>query len=283
MKRNITLIIIVSLVVLLMIPFLVVSLFISEEEKEKYDFSGLTGRLVYDVEVDKFELVSSNKYAYYLTDTIELSFDDVEKIYDIYEDYEIDYDSDVIDKKIFYNDYIVHVGDYILYFNSTDGVVFQNAEGFQYRKNNKELNEKLLRILSEIKSRKDSVYLFYITDVMSTTIRSSEDISDDDIRLIRQYFNDVKELPEPNNLAIALDYMLVVDDINIYFDDLDGLAMLENKMVVLPENLINILHKYLNIDKKLENDNDNECCSCCPDLKPGESCIALCCPCADNR
>lgn len=273
MKRNITLIIIVSLVVLVTIPFLVVSLFLSK--KEVFDFSNLSGELYYHIDIDE---LSGD---FQLGDTIELTEEDIDNIYKVYKEYNFETDDYEIDLEQY--DYEIRFEDTVLMFDDEFGIALYNDTALQHYANDKELNRRMKEILEKINSTEDFVYLFDLRLYLSTTVRDSKNISDEDVKLIRECINEIKELSEPNNLAIALDYILVVDDINIYFDDLDGLAMLENKMVVLPENLINILHKYLNIDKKLENDNDNECCSCCPDLKPGESCIALCCPCADNR
>ena len=77
----------------------------------------------------------------------------------------------------------------------------------------------------------------------------------------------------PIELAILGNYLLVVDGEEIWFDELDGYALYKNNIVGLSDETI----KYLAAAMPAK---DGECCSCCSDLKPGESCIAACCACA---
>ena len=44
------------------------------------------------------------------------------------------------------------------------------------------------------------------------------------------------------------------------------------QIMVLSEEMQGILSKYIK--------SNDECCSCCPDSKPGEVCIDVCCPCS---
>lgn len=73
------------------------------------------------------------------------------------------------------------------------------------------------------------------------------------------------------DLAILGKYALVVEGRTIWFDDFNGFAMYEGKLVKLSD-------KTLEKISVLSNDKEG-CCSCCPDLKPGEVCIELCCSC----
>ncbi len=75
------------------------------------------------------------------------------------------------------------------------------------------------------------------------------------------------------DLAIKGKYLLIVDGEFIWLDDFNGYAMYHNDIVGLNDQTLRIISRAF---KPYEN---GECCSCCPDLKPGESCIALCCPC----
>lgn len=75
------------------------------------------------------------------------------------------------------------------------------------------------------------------------------------------------------DLAIKGKYLLIVDGEFIWLDDFNGYAMYHNDIVGLNDQTLKIISRAF---KPYDN---GECCSCCPDLKPGESCIALCCPC----
>lgn len=76
-------------------------------------------------------------------------------------------------------------------------------------------------------------------------------------------------------LAIQGRYLLVIDGKNIWFDDFNGYAMYENDIVRVDDETLRILsHAF-------DRNNNGGCCSCCPDLQPGESCITLCCPCGE--
>lgn len=73
------------------------------------------------------------------------------------------------------------------------------------------------------------------------------------------------------DLAILGRYALVVEDKTIWFDDYNGFAMYNDKLVKLSDKTLEKI-SVLSEDKE-------GCCSCCPDLEPGEVCIALCCSC----
>lgn len=75
------------------------------------------------------------------------------------------------------------------------------------------------------------------------------------------------------DLAIRGKYLLVVDGETIWFDDFNGYAMYHNKIVKLSDETLE------KIAVVIPSQNE-ECCSCCPDLKEGENCITLCCACA---
>ena len=76
-------------------------------------------------------------------------------------------------------------------------------------------------------------------------------------------------------LAIFPKYLLVIGSEKIYLEDIDDYAMYGSSIVKFDDKLFSIISKYLK--------NEGGCCSCCPDLKPGESCIALCCPCSGSE
>ncbi len=129
----------------------------------------------------------------------------------------------------------------------------------------------------------DNDFTSLISDIISSTknvsLYSLEEsyiypLNDDVNDKIRGYVNDIDTKVTNVDLAILRKYLLVVDDKNIYFDSFNGYAEYNGNIVLLDKELFQLLSSYM--VKKSDSD---ECCSCCPDLKPGESCIAMCCSC----
>lgn len=119
-------------------------------------------------------------------------------------------------------------------------------------------------------------------------------IDDEDKEKLAKYWKktDKDKAPAANELVDSLvgDYKLFVGEDTILFNLDLGYVSYNGKYVDINEYFINDLSKIvrendvnLKEEDKVENPKDNvgesDCCSCCPDLKPGESCIALCCPC----
>lgn len=78
-------------------------------------------------------------------------------------------------------------------------------------------------------------------------------------------------------------YGITVDDEYIEFDLVSPYAKYKDtdKYVKLSDEFQQYLSNLFKEDsEKLNPDDNKECCSCCPNLKPGESCIASCCPCS---
>ncbi len=95
----------------------------------------------------------------------------------------------------------------------------------------------------------------------------------DDLDKIREYVLDIENKVTNDDLAILKKYLLVVDDKYIYFDSFNGYAEYNGNIVFLGKEL------FLLLSESMVEKYDGGCCSCCPDLKPGESCIQMCCPC----
>lgn len=103
---------------------------------------------------------------------------------------------------------------------------------------------------------------------------------------------DKDDAPKDSDIVDSLvgDYKLFVGEDEILFNlDLSYVSY-NGKYVDISDEFIEYLSDYVREnDKNLEEIKEPEknpgkgdsgdCCSCCPDLKPGESCIALCCPC----
>lgn len=82
------------------------------------------------------------------------------------------------------------------------------------------------------------------------------------------------------NLIIIPKYILYIDGDMIGIENLDGYVAYNNpyfasEFIMLNQGVKDVLSNYISASEGNE-----DCCSCCPDLKPGESCIALCCPCS---
>lgn len=90
--------------------------------------------------------------------------------------------------------------------------------------------------------------------------------------------------------SLVGDYKLFVGEDEILFNLDLGYVSYNGKYVDISDEFIKYLSEYVREnDTKLKEEQEktkepvpsdgDECCSCCPDLKPGESCIALCCEC----
>ena len=120
------------------------------------------------------------------------------------------------------------------------------------------------------------VYLYHRDDA-STINFERINLSEEARRKLFNVVDEIKELQphEYVNLMILGEFYLIVDNTILCFDDFPGYIMKNNKMAYMSDEFIAILSKYINNDGPILND----CCSCCPDLKPGGACIDMCCPC----
>lgn len=90
-----------------------------------------------------------------------------------------------------------------------------------------------------------------------------------DYDVIEKIDNSSKNL----DLHINGNYLLkFINGESIMFDTFGSYALYKGEIVKLDDQTWSLL-------EKLVSNKSSECCSCCPDLKPGESCIAMCCPC----
>lgn len=85
------------------------------------------------------------------------------------------------------------------------------------------------------------------------------------------------------NLIIIPKYILYIDGDMVGIEDLDGYVAYNNPyfasdFIMLNQGMKDVLSNYIS-----DSEGNEDCCSCCPDLKPGESCIAMCCPCSDVK
>ena len=71
---------------------------------------------------------------------------------------------------------------------------------------------------------------------------------------------------------IAGKYYLIVGDTTIAFDEFPGYVLKNDDMAHMSDEFIAVMKKYIVKES-------DECCSCCPDGKPDDVCISMCCPC----
>lgn len=227
--------------------------------------------------VEDIEYVGSLEYSVgcdssgtYLNNVIVLSEEEIRDIYREYKRYDFDEISKELEEDILYHESYIFTIDDIeieLESNSTSGVI--NGKYYELGKFSDYLID-----FAEAKIADNDVYLFIYDDVSIESHLYSEKITDEDKVLLESLKESINYNVPEMNLAIALKYVLIIDNTYIYIGGLDGFAMIDNKIVVLPDEMIGILENYLTFESE-------ECCSCCPDLKPGETCIALCCPCSE--
>lgn len=121
-------------------------------------------------------------------------------------------------------------------------------------------------------------------------------ISDKEKSTIRKYWDDIDfdKLKEATNLCdcVVGDYKLYVDDKIILFNvDLDYVSIdskyldidkefLDYIQDLVVENDDNYEEKVVEETTKTPEFSNEECCSCCPDAEPGETCIDACCACS---
>ena len=349
--------------------------FVSKESEKRY-IEDCTGTLRYLVDVD----YNRNTYAKFY-DEIELDEDAIEELYYL--------SKKVENKLILDNSYNIYDGTYKYVatvcgedfsFTETEGVIY-----YSYKKiDNEEIYEDIMDVIEDAIDDIDKIYLFNVGSYSYSYYVEHDNIqiSDKDQKLLYNYYEDTDFNPEPVNLIFKGKYVLLIDDDIITFDNLDGYALVNNKMVFLSRDFRLILGEYLNltvpvvnidklpsdanvsirlvkhndvysvsesdrrqiieywngtnknkiikqtvsmdavsylfvlgdndvtfgyiegkdyvyyngqglyVDSKVKNylakvvessvtPKEPECCSCCPDLKPGEYCNDACCPCAD--
>lgn len=174
------------------------------------------------------------------------------------------------------------LGDYKILFDDCEVYFDDNSDPYGYLikgDEHKIINiENLKETILEYVHKKNilKVFLYYRDDI-STTNFTRVNISDEDKTKLLNVADSIKVLQphEYVNLMIAGRFYLIVDDTVLYFDNFPGYIMKDNEMGYMSDEFTNILSKYINDDGPLVDD----CCSCCPDAGPNDTCISLCCPC----
>lgn len=223
------------------------------EEKIEYD-----GTIIYNIGCDYKNVI--------LKDLINLEEKEVKEIYSEYKKYTF---KKLDEKNVFEDFYIITIDDIVISLepNSTNAFIddeyYNIGDFYKYLTDflSNKIDDNTLYLYNyNTLSEKDSLY----------SINLSEDINEQLLVLVDNINYNVSN----SDTIIWGNYLLIINDLYIYFDSFDGLAMINGKYVELPLEMVNILEKKLAFKS-------DECCSCCPDLKPGEACIQMCCPCSD--
>lgn len=101
-------------------------------------------------------------------------------------------------------------------------------------------------------------------------------VSGENAKKIRSFIDYLELSPFDIDLHIEGDFLLYVDGKSIVFDEVGSYASIGDKLFIMDSEFSSVINDVLSVKNDLS---DRDCCSCCPDLKPGESCIAVCCPC----
>lgn len=207
-----------------------------------------------------FEKVLETEYE--LTDTYEV---EKKKASEFYNNFDFDKLIEV-DSMINDYEYSLEVCDLKIYYTDSSNSVYYNDKYYMLGDN----DEYVWDFTNDILAEMDDVG-FYVLKPEAFGYA----LSDEEYNLIRNAVDNLDYSERNIDLYIDGKYLIIVDDKKIYLDDFNGYAMYNGEVVKLNEEVLNMLSRYTGIK-------DDECCSCCPDLKPGESCIALCCPCGNN-
>lgn len=155
-----------------------------------------------------------------------------------------------------------------LYLDKACGLAIYNDKEYSVTKGSEEIEEFLKKKIDSM----NNVYLFkFDQTTQKAKMIEIDDAGKDEIRNI--WTNHSKETMTMN-LAIILQYYLYIDGDVIGIDQIDDYVSYNaaaSHIMMLNQEMRDALKKYIK---------DDECCSCCPDLKPGEFCIDMCCPCS---
>ena len=176
----------------------------------------------------------------------------------------------------FLGSYKITFGEDEIFFDDNDDPYGLLVQG----NNSKTIDIKVLKatLLKYIKEKELVNVFLYYRDNVSTTDFKRIDILTEDKATLLNIVDTIKPLQphEYVNLMIVGQYYLIVDDTILYFDDFPGYIM---KIEDNSYEMSNMSNEFIEVMKKYIVDESAECCSCCPDAKPGDVCISMCCPC----
>lgn len=197
---------------------------------------------------------------------VSLEKEEMEELYDLVKSLELGpNETDCVVEPVYYLEYDKNK----LYLDETCGLAIYNDEESSIIQGGKEIAEFLKKKIDSL----NKVYLFAF-DQNNQKAQMIE-IDEEGKNQIRAIWASHNKETMTMNLAIFLQYYLYIDGDVIGIDKLDEYVSYNasaSHIMMLNQEMRDILKQYIRTDE--------ECCSCCPDLKPGESCITMCCPCS---
>ncbi len=190
------------------------------------------------------------------------NIDDV-KATTFYSNFNVNNLKEIAKKDIQYYDYTLNVCDVKIYFFDDSQIVEYKDKYYELGSNEKYVIEFTNEVLDTIQE-----VSFYSLNPKVLKF----DLNNKEQAVIIKNFDNLDYSEKNIDLFIEGKYLLSVGNKKIYFDDFSGYALYKDEIVKIDNEILKLLSNYGAIKNE-------ECCSCCPDLKPGESCIALCCPC----
>lgn len=218
-----------------------------------------------EVEVKEVSLQYAINYELGMNVPVSLKKEEEEELYDLVKSLEFGQnETDCLIEPVYYLEY----DNNKLYLDESCGLAIYNDKESSVVKGSKEIYEFLKKKVDAL----NKVYLFkFDQEKQEATMIEVDDASKNQIRNI--WASHSKETMTMN-LAVLLQYYLYIDGDVIGIDQLDDYVTynaLAAHIMMLNQDMQDALRRYV--------ENNSGCCSCCPDLKPGESCIEECCPC----
>lgn len=201
---------------------------------------------------------------YNIVESIEISESDATKFYN-----KIDFNElKKVDELSDYS-YELEVCDLKISVSSDNKIAYYKNEYYDLNKYEDEVTTLIEKYFDE----KSNVLFYSLGDNVI-----SYPLSIENQKVIRNEIEKIDFSMASVDLFISGNYLLIVDNQRIYFDDFDGYAQYNDSIVKLSDDLLSLLK--LSTNAMTEN---GACCTCCPDLEPGEYCIEACCSCAITK
>ncbi len=220
-----------------------------------------------NADVKKVSLQYVINYDLNMNVSVSLEKEEMEELFDLVKSLEFGAsETKCVIEPVYYLEY----GENKLYLDETCGLALYNDKEYSVTKGGEKITDFLKKKIDIL----NKVYLFKF-DQNSGKAEIIE-IDDDGKNQIRSIWSNHSKETMTMNLAILLQYYLYIDGDVIGIDELDDYVSYNaaaSHVMMLNQEMRDILNNYI------KNSGD-ECCSCCPNLKPGESCIDLCCPCS---
>lgn len=199
-----------------------------------------------------------------ISSSLEISKKDASEFYNEFDFYKLK----EIEKKDIYYEYSLEVCDLKVYYSDIENVVLYKDKYYTLGKNKDMVEEFIEPFLDDF----SKIYFYELSpEVVEFAL------SEKDYNTLRHLVENINFSVDIQDLMIKGKYLIAVDDYRIYLDDFNGYGLYNGNIVELDKD------DLLSIGKYFEPIKNEGCCSCCPDLKPGESCIALCCPCNNEK